>query len=81
MMRTISLKIPPEDLRRIRDRNRSEFIRGAVREKLEREGARQWRPRTATGRKLLALSEKFDGDRLDQSAITEEIRQRRGGLA
>jgi Arc/MetJ-type ribon-helix-helix transcriptional regulator len=81
MMRIISLKLPVEDLRRIRDRNRSEFIRGAVREKLEREAGRKWRPRTPAGRKLLGLSEKFDGHRLDQSAIAEEIRQRRGGLA
>ena len=32
-------------------------------------------------RKLLALSDRFEGERLDAEAIAEELRQRRGGLS
>jgi Arc/MetJ-type ribon-helix-helix transcriptional regulator len=80
-MRTISLKMPDEDLRRIPSRNRSLFVREAIQEKLEREGAKGWKPKNARGRKMLALSNKFDGDRVDQTSIAEELRLRRGGLA
>ena len=68
-------------MRRIPAKNRSEFFRAAVREKLERQESPRWKPNTAFGRKLLALSNKYKGERLDAAAITDEIRQRRGGLA
>ena len=55
----MTVKIPLSDLRRIPEANRSEFIRSAVSEKLAREPASEWKPKTATGRKLLALREKF----------------------
>jgi Arc/MetJ-type ribon-helix-helix transcriptional regulator len=80
-MRTISLKMPEADLRRIPARNRSGFVREAIREKLERDAVKRWRPKTGAGRKLLALSEKFEGERLDQASIADELRLRRGGLA
>lgn len=56
-------------------------MRAAVREKLERQEGPGWKPKTALGKKLLALSNKFEGERLDATAIADEIRQRRGGLA
>jgi hypothetical protein len=42
-----------------------------------------WRPKTATGRKLLKLRKRFlaqGGEVLDANAIAEELRQLRGGL-
>jgi len=42
-----------------------------------------WRPKTATGRKLLKLRKRFlaqGGELLDADGIAEELRQRRGGL-
>jgi len=40
-----------------------------------------WKPETSWGRRLLAMSEKFEGERLDQAGICEEVRLRHGGLA
>jgi len=79
-MTTVSFKLPAADLKRIPAKNRDKFLRAAVREKLERQEGR-WKPKTAFGRKLLALSNKYKGKRLDAAAITDEIRQRRGGFS
>jgi Arc/MetJ-type ribon-helix-helix transcriptional regulator len=83
-LQAVTVKIPLSDLRRIREPNRSEFIRAAVSEKLARQPVSGWKPKTATGRKLLALREKYlraGGELLDSEGIAEELRQRRGGLA
>lgn len=56
-------------------------MREAIKEKLQREAKKKWRPATEKGRKLLELSNRFEGDRLDQESIAEEVRLRRGGLA
>jgi hypothetical protein len=42
-----------------------------------------WRPKTATGRKLLKLRKRFlaeGGEVLDANGVAEELRQRRGGV-
>ena len=42
-----------------------------------------WRPKTATGRKLLKLRKRFlaqGGEVLDANGIADELRQRRGGV-
>ena len=83
-LQAVTVKIPVSDLMRIAESNRSEFIREAVSEKLARQAAPVWKPRTETGRKLLALREQFiktGGELLDTEGITEELRARRGGLA
>lgn len=83
-LQAVTVKIPRSDLRRIPEPNRSEFIRSAVSEKLARQPASEWKPRTATGKKLLALREKFirsGGELLDSEGIARELKQRRGGLA
>ena len=83
-LQAVTVKIPLSDLRRIPEPNRSEFIRAAVSEKLARQPVSGWKPKTATGRKLLALREKYlraGGELLDSEGIAEEVRQRRGGLA
>ena len=83
-LQAVTVKIPLSDLRRIPEPNRSEFIRAAVAEKLAREPVSEWKPKTETGRKLLALREKYiraGGELLDSEGIAEELRQRRGGLA
>ena len=83
-LQAVTVKIPLSDLRRIPEANRSEFIRSAVSEKLAREPACEWKPKTATGRKLLALREKFirsGGELLDSDGIADELKRRRGGLA
>jgi Arc/MetJ-type ribon-helix-helix transcriptional regulator len=83
-LQAVTVKIPLSDLRRIPEPNRSEFIRAAVSEKLTRQPVSGWKPKTATGRKLLALREKYlraGGELLDSEGIAEELRQRRGGLA
>ena len=83
-LQAVTVKIPLSDLRRIPEANRSEFIRSAVSEKLVRQPASGWKPKTATGRKLLALREKFirsGGELLDSEGIANELKQRRGGLA
>lgn len=72
--------MPKSDLYKIPAENRSEFIREAVAEKLGRMAEKEFKPKTALGKKLLELSNQFRGERLEPSAIAEEIR-RRGGLA
>jgi len=82
-LKALTAKLPLSDVRRIPG-NRSEFVRQAVAEKLEREPAPKWRPKTATGRKLLKLRNQFlsrGGELLDADGIAEELRQRRGGLS
>ena len=83
-LQAVTVKIPLSDLRLIPEANRSGFIRAAVSEKLARQPASAWKPKTATGRKLLALREKFirsGGELLDSEGIANELKQRRGGLA
>ena len=58
-LRAVTVKIPLSDLMRIAESNRSEFIREAVAEKLARQTLPDWKPKTETGRKLLAVREKF----------------------
>jgi hypothetical protein len=81
-LQVVSVKLPREDLRRISG-NRSEFVRQAVAEKLARGSTPAWRPKTATGRKLLQLRKRFlaqGGELLDAEGIAAELAQRRGGL-
>ena len=82
-LKVLSVKLPLSDVRRIPG-NRSEFVRQAVAEKLARESGPAWRPKTATGRKLLKLRNQFlaqGGELLDADGIANELRQRRGGLS
>ena len=82
-LKVISVKLPLSDARRIPG-NRSEFVRQAVAEKLARQPSPAWQPKTATGRKLLRLRNRFleqGGELLDADGIAEELRRRRGGLA
>jgi hypothetical protein len=80
-LKIVTVKLPKQDLRRIPPgESRSKFIRSAVSEKLAREGHPEWKPKTAWGRKLLALSDRFNGQRLDNAGIAEELRERRGGI-
>ncbi len=80
-LKVVTVKLPKSDLYRIPAENRSEFIRQAVSEKLGRASGQEWKPRTALGKKLLQLSNKFRGERLSPAQIAEEIRSRRGGPA
>ncbi len=81
-LKVVTVKLPKSDLRRIpRGAPRSEFIRAAVTEKLARLETPARKPRTALGRKLLALSDRFEGERLEPEAIAQEQRERRGGVA
>jgi hypothetical protein len=73
----LRLKLPKSDLYRIPAKNRSEFIRQAVSEKLARLGSREWMPKTRLGKKLLRLSNAYRGERFDPAQIAEEIRERR----
>jgi len=80
--KVLSVRLPLSDVRRITG-NRSQFVRNAVAEKLARETGPAWRPKTATGRKLLKLRKQFlaqGGELLDADGVAEELRQRRGGL-
>jgi hypothetical protein len=77
----VTVKLPKTDLRRIpREETRSQFIRAAVSEKLARLERPPWKPKTALGKKLLALSDQFKGERLDAAGIADELRERRGGV-
>jgi Arc/MetJ-type ribon-helix-helix transcriptional regulator len=83
MLRTISVKLPAEDVRRIPARNRSAFIREAVREKLARQ-EKAWKPKTRFGRKLVGLREAYiakGGKLLTAEEIAAEIRENRGAMA
>jgi hypothetical protein len=82
-LKVLSVKLPLAHVRRIPG-NRSEFVRQAVAEKLAREPRPAWRPKTATGRKLLKLRSQFlaqGGELLDADGIAEELRERRGGVS
>jgi hypothetical protein len=80
-LKVITVKLPKSELRRIPPgKTRSAFIRAAVSEKLAREQATGWKPKTPLGRKLLALSDRFEGERLDTDGIAAELRDRRGGI-
>jgi len=77
----VTVKLPNADLRRIpAGGKRSAFIRAAVAEKLTREGSPDWKPKTPFGRRLLALSDRYQGERLSPAEIAEEMRERRGTL-
>ena len=81
-LQVVSIKLPLSDVRRIPG-NRSEFVRQAVAEKLARQAGPCWQPKTATGRKLLALRRRYlarGGQLLDAEGIAVELQQRRGGL-
>lgn len=80
-LKIVTVKLPESYLARIPVQNRSEFIREAVAEKLSRTEVPNWRPKTALGQRLLELSDRYSGERLDAEGIAKEIRQRRGGLA
>lgn len=80
----VTVKLPVADLRRIPTRNRSAFIREAVREKLAHTRKEDWKPKTGLGRKLWALRQRHidrGATLLDAEGIAAEIRERRGGLA
>ena len=82
-LQAVTVKLPRADLRRIPGKNRSNFIRSAVAEKLARKGDIAWKPKTETGRKFMALRSRFirsGGGLLDCDGISEELRRRRGGL-
>jgi hypothetical protein len=79
-LQAVIVKIPLSDRRRIPEADRSEFIRSAVSEKLGGQPVCKWQPQTATGRKLLALRERFirsGGELLDSEGIANELKQRR----
>jgi len=84
-MRTVSFKLSAAELKRISAKNRSEFLRAAVHEKLERrQGISRRKPRPVSGKSLLWLGERqaTSGARLLLlEDIREEIRERHGGLA
>ena len=82
-LKALSVRLQISDIRRIPG-NRSKFVRRAVAEKLARASRPPWRPKTATGRKLLKLRNQFlarGGELLDADGIAEELRRRRGGVA
>lgn len=80
----ISVRLPEEDLRRIPARNRSEFIRAAVAEKLARMEEAPVTAKRPTVRAMLALRQRFvagGGELLDADGLAAELRRRRGGVA
>jgi hypothetical protein len=82
-LKALSVKRPLADVRRIPG-NRGKFVRQAVAEKLARQSAPAWKPKTATGRRMLQLRNQFlaqGGELLDAEGIAAELRQRRGGLS
>lgn len=81
-LKVISVKLPESDVRRIRG-NRSDFVRKAVSEKLQREAAAPWKPKTAAVKRMLKLREQFlaeGGQTLNAAGISAELESRRGGL-
>jgi Arc/MetJ-type ribon-helix-helix transcriptional regulator len=81
-LKIVTVKLPKADLRRIpRQQNRSDFIREAVSEKLDRLDSPEWKPKTPLGKTLVSLSNRFKGERLDADDIAAELRERRGGLS
>ena len=80
-LQVVTVKLPKGELRRFPPgTSRSAFIREAIAEKLNRQGLPAWQPKTARGKKLLALSDRFEGERLGAAEINEELRARRGGI-
>ncbi len=82
-MQTVSFKLPADDFRRIPARNRSDFFREAVREKLAHT-EKDFTPRTAFGKKLAALRARHvasGAKLLTADEVQSEVRARRGGLA
>jgi hypothetical protein len=79
-LKTVSVKLPAEDIRRIPARNRSAFIRDAVREKIAR-SEKVWEPKTEFGRELVALQKRYKGKLLTPEEIAAEIRENRGSMA
>jgi hypothetical protein len=82
-LKVLSVKLPLSDVRPIPG-NRSKFVREAAHEKVLREARPAWRPKTATGRKLLKLRNQFvaqSGALLDSDGIAYELRQRRGRVS
>mgnify|MGYP001605416350 CR=1 FL=1 len=80
---TVSFKLPSEYLRRIPRRNRSEFFREAVREKLAQREP-EFKPASPFARKLAALRSRYEasGARLlSPDEIAAEVRGRKGSLA
>lgn len=61
--------------------NRSAWVRNAINEKLQREGAHPVKPRTALGRKLLAARAEYraaGGRPLSLDEVSQEVARRRG---
>jgi hypothetical protein len=79
---SLTIKLPPEDHAAVcRKPNRSAWVRNAIAEKLEREGARPRRPQTALGRKLLAARSEYarsGGRALSLEEVRQEVARRRG---
>ena len=83
MTKTVSIKLPVQEFARIPKDNVSRFFREAAREKLEREKPPLWKPKTAHGKKLWALRQKYiaaAGETLDAHGIDRELKERSGGL-
>jgi len=80
-LKVVTVKLAKSDLYRIPTANRSRFIREAVSEKLARIDGPKWKPTTSLGKKLLQLSDHYQGERLDPAQIADELRERRGGIA
>jgi hypothetical protein len=62
-------------------KNRSAWVRNAINEKLQREGARLVKPRTRLGRKLLAARAEYQamgGRLLSLDEVRTEVAHRRG---
>ncbi len=84
-MTTVSFKLADADLRRIPARNRSDFFRTAVLEKLAATApAAKKKPERTWVKKMRALRQAHTATGvtlLDADQIAAEIRARRGGLA
>ncbi|HEY0455226.1 MAG TPA: ribbon-helix-helix domain-containing protein [Verrucomicrobiae bacterium] len=83
-LKIVTVKLPKSDLQRIpAGQTRSEFIRAAVSEKLAKLELKPWKPKTALGKKLIKLRQRYiasGGELLDAESIAEELRARRGGV-
>lgn len=81
---TISFECPPELRERLpaSDSDRSEFIRQAIVEKLERDRRPEWKPTTKRGLRLAELLEAGKAERgplLSEAEFERELSERRGG--
>lgn len=84
MTKTISIKFPMQDLRKIPDENVSRFFRDAAYEKIARMQKPTVKHKSPLAKKLLAARQKFidsGGELLDAEGIARERRERRGGVA